>query len=461
MARGAAPAAALELRRRAAEQLLVTGHVDEGNDVLRDVLRAVDLPYATSSNRALALLLFRRGKLRLRGLKFKERDLLDIPKATLARIDICFSVSLGLSVVDTIHAASFQAHHLLLALDAGEPNRIALGLAFEAGHVSTAGAPERARALDLIRAAESLAERLKNPQAEGFARLMSGVADWGVGSWRNGLSSTQEAERILRERCMGVTWETDTAQIFSMICMTSLGDLAQLSRAHPAWIKEAQARGDRYLEASLRTFWGAGVLVALAAGDPVRARAEVEETMARWSQKGFHVQHYYALMSRVLVDLYEGRGASAHDRVTAAWPMLARSLLLRVQSLRVTALYLRASAALASGSAKSLAVAERDAKELANQKVAWAVPLADTIRAALAHRRGRGRHQVADALESAARGFDAADMALYAAAARRRLGAIVGGDRGCAEKDRSDTFMRQHQVSDPDRMTAMLAPGFE
>jgi tetratricopeptide (TPR) repeat protein len=460
VARGAAPAEALELRRRAAEQLLVTGHVDEGDDVLRDVLRAVHLPYATSSKKALALLLFRRGRLRMRGLRFQERELAVIPKEKLARIDICFSASLGLSVVDAIHAASLQAHHLLLALAAGEPNRIALGLALEAGHVSTAGASGRERALDLIRTARSLAERLENPQAEGFARLMSGIVDWGVGRWKSGLASTQEAERILRERCTGVTWEIDTAQISSMICMASLGDLAALSRAHPAWINEAQARGDRYLEASLRTFWGAGVLLALAAGDPARARAEVDDTMARWSQKGFHVQHYHALMSRVLVDLYEGRGGPAYDRVTAAWPMLARSLLLRVQSLRVTALHLRASAALASGSAKALTTAERDAADLAGEEVAWALPLADTIRAACAHRAGRGHRLVTDLLESAARGFDAADMALHAAVVRRQLGAIIGGEQGRALTDSADAFMHHHRVRDPDRMTATLAPGF-
>ena len=466
VARGAPARDAVELRRRAAEQLLISGHVDEGFEALRAVLEAAGLSYAGSSHRALATLLYRRARLKIRGTQFRERDKSGVPAEVLARIDVCFSVSLGLSVIDTIHAASFQAQHLLLALDAGEPNRIALGLAFEAGHVATMGGKERRTAVALVRAAESLAERLGNPQAEGFARLMSGVADWAVGEWRSGLASTQEAERILRERCTGVAWEIDTAQLFSMICMTSLGRLSELSRQHPSWMKEADLRGDRYARTSLRTFWGTSVLLALAQADPVRARREVDEVMSAWSTRGFHVQHYYALMSRVLVDIYEGSGRAAFSRVEDEWGALDRSMLLRVQCVRGTALYVRGSAALAAAEEargfarrRLLERADKDAEALEEEHMAWSSPLAASLRAGALHLRGRA-DAAARALEDAVRGFDDAEMALYAASARTHAAKAIGGARGRAFEEGATRYFELEKVAEPSRMARALLPGW-
>ena len=468
-ARDADATQALELRRRAAEQLLISGHVDEAQGVLRQVLEAVDLPFATSSRRALVSLLYRRARLALRGLDFHERDESEVSVETLRRIDVCYSVSLGLAVVDTIHAAAFQTQHLLLALEAGEPFRIALGLTFEAGFVSTQGGPERKRALELVALASRLADRLQNPHAQGFARLMSGVADWGVGCWRTGLESLTAAEKTLRERCTGVTWEIDTAQIFSMICMASLGQVAELSKRLPAWQEEADARGDRYAAASLRVIWGAHVLVALAADDAARARRDVEGVMSGWSQSGFHVQHYYALLSRSMIDIYEGDGRGAHARVMAEWPALASSMLLRVQSLKITALSIRANAALAAAASYTpgsprerdmLRSAEKSGRDLAGEKMPWSDALAAMVRAAVVLRRGDHGEAIA-LLELAVRGFDQTDMALHASAARRRLGALVGGERGREHSRLGDSFMTSQLIKEPARLTALLAPALD
>jgi hypothetical protein len=51
-------------------------------------------------------------------------------------------------------------------------------------------------------------------------------------------------------------------------------------------------------------------------------------------------------------------------------------------------------------------------------------------------------------------------MRLYAAAARRRLGRLIGGDAGKALLVEADTWMASQGIKNPARMTAMLAPGF-
>ena len=50
-------------------------------------------------------------------------------------------------------------------------------------------------------------------------------------------------------------------------------------------------------------------------------------------------------------------------------------------------------------------------------------------------------------------------MSLYAAAARRCRGLIIGGAEGATLVSEADAWMRNEGIRNPERMTAMLAPG--
>ena len=88
----------------------------------------------------------------------------------------------------------------------------------------------------------------------------------------------------------------------------------------------------------------------------------------------------------------------------------------------------------------------------------WSDPLAQLLRAGVAATRGDSEDAGA-LLGSAAAGFDAAHMRLYAAAARRRLGEVMGGDEGRSIIHAAAAWMAAQKVQNPARMTAMLAPG--
>jgi hypothetical protein len=49
-------------------------------------------------------------------------------------------------------------------------------------------------------------------------------------------------------------------------------------------------------------------------------------------------------------------------------------------------------------------------------------------------------------------------MALYAAAARRRRGELIGGDEGQVLVEEIEAWMKEQRIKNPSRMTAMLAP---
>ncbi len=86
-AAGADPATMLEGYRRAAEQYLMTGHLEQGLETLRKLLGEIGAGYPASPGRAMASLLATRTWLRVRGLRWKQRDASTIGRERLTRVE--------------------------------------------------------------------------------------------------------------------------------------------------------------------------------------------------------------------------------------------------------------------------------------------------------------------------------------------------------------------------------------
>jgi hypothetical protein len=451
---------ALDLRRQAAERLMCSGHHERGLALLRELCRSSGIYIPRARFMVVLSLLFLRLVLRVRGLGFRERSEADIEPARLARVDLMRSAMLGLIMTDHLLGAYFKALHTLLALAAGEPRRVIYALTIEAAVQSSAGPRVRKYVEHLQRHAEELAKARQIEEAPAWFSLARGYTLYFCHELERGYEELGRAE---------AAWRTNFGERFHLASLRALlyrlisqrGALRELADRIGPTLREVEARGDVYAELSYRTT--TTPLLALAADDPAEARAEMERVRPKLVRGTFLVQHYFALITDVRIDLYEGRGRDAHARMNEAWPEVEKSLLLHLEVIRHVSLDHRARAALAAAAeggdaaARMLEEAERIAGRLEKDRVPAAGALATTIRACVADQRGQASTALG-LLTRAEKELAHQDLGLHHAAAQRRLGELRGGDEGATTVAAADAWLASQGVRNPRRICAMLYP---
>lgn len=446
---------AIDLQRRAAEQLMCSGHFDRGMEVLRAVLRQVGLKVPSSSARALLSLLFQRALLAVRGFSFRERRESEIPPAELLRLEACLTAVRSLGLVDPLSGMEFQTRYLRLCLSAGEPFRIARALATEAVYSSTAGSGAYRRTEKRLERAMALAKRVNNHFALGVTYIETGMAYCFEGRWQKALSLLEQGEKILSENCKGISFELNAARTFKLRALCHLGQWGMIVRQLPVLLKDAHERGDLYAEINLRTHHA--YYAYLASDQPQAACADIDDALKVWTQERFHIQHYFASMAKIDIAIYQGDG-TAWQLATELWRK-ARALIMRVQQLRIEASFLKARAALSMAAASPqpgpwLTQAERCARQIEKERIDWGMPLVKIIRAAAAALRGNKKTAIAQ-LAAAEAISELADMSLHAFVARRRRGQLTGNDQLVAE---ADSWMAEQLIKKPARITNLFLP---
>jgi serine/threonine protein kinase/tetratricopeptide (TPR) repeat protein len=458
------PARALELRRRAAEQHLRSGHVNEALRTLEAVLATVGMELPASRPRALASFVYQRVRLKFRGLDFSARAESAVEPDLLRRIEVCASLY-PLGLIDTLRGHPFQMRYLRFALDAGVPARIVRAIPPHLVFVSTLGEAGKADAARLEALARRLAGELREPYLDGVIETGTGASAFLFGRWSASRTACDRAEAALRERCTGAAWELDAAQLYGLRSLYFLGQIAEIRRRLPGALTEARDRGDLYLSTFLRT--GLPIAMAhLAADDAATARRHARQAMEEWSYQEVGLTHVHQLWGEVLLDLHAGATADAERRMAETWPRLERAMYLRIQLTRLVTLQLRATIAVASAAAhtggeraRRLAAARSDAQRIRAEGTAWATPLAALIEAGAA---SLGGDAVAAArhLEDAEVGLDRAEMGLHAAAARLQRGRLIGADEGASLIAAARAWMEHQEIRRPERIADVLVPGF-
>jgi tetratricopeptide (TPR) repeat protein len=465
-AEGADSDSGLRLRGRAADQLLRSGHVDAGLETLRQVLGALGLRLPQSRIGTLSQLLRWRLQVRLRGFERRGDPGSELSPALRTRLDLCWTATACLAMVDVQAGMAFQQRHAIEALAAGDPGHVARALAAEAAFVSLAGISQRVRAMSLCEEAQILAQDSGDRVALAWAHGVTGLVHFMSGEW---VACSEAAERslpLLTDHD-AMRWERSSAELYRLWGLQRQGALARIAERTLALRFDAEERGDLYSMALFSTGWPN--VTWLMTGDVEGARAVADEVMARWSQRTYQLEHYWYLLSSVNAGIYAGEGAHALALIDRDREQVRRSLLLRTQIARIEFADFEGRAALCAAvnsrgeeRGRHLARAERCRRRLAREDLATAHASAALIAAAIAAVQASdpADERVLAQMRAAAQACDVAAEPLRAAVIRGYLGQRLGGDAGANLMHAAEERLLGEGVTEPARMSAMLVPGF-
>ncbi len=457
-ASGEGGVAAIDLRRRAAEHLLRSGRIDDGIALMDRVLAEAGLPPLGERRRPIAAVVAARARLWWRRRR-APGSAAPTPELTL-RLACCWSAVVGSSMVSPLRGAEFQARHLRLALDAGDPRRIALGLAFEAGGAAIVG-PPAVRAHQILDEAARWAARVDEPIVRAYLDLARGSVAFLCGDWPRALAHCDACERTLREECVGAAWEVGTAQRMSLTCLWHTGRIALLRERLRAALAEASQRNDIYAAIQMGTVLTPAV--CLMDDRPDDAAEELERAAGRIPRHGVTMLHWQHMQAQALVALYRGDAAAAAELIARETPALRRGHLFRVRAVRVFTAYVEAAAVLgaaAVGGAGGGAAAYRQRARAIQRSLRGprGNPAAATLVAAELAVLDGDHDAARTAYREAIAGFDAGHMSMVATAARWRLGELQGGDEGRALRDAARALLVAEGIRDPARAVGLFVP---
>ncbi|MGH1344939.1 MAG: protein kinase domain-containing protein [Nannocystales bacterium] len=416
---------AVELRRRAAEQYLRSGHAAEGLPLLTEVLEAVGLGLARNSKRAIGSWLLQRASIALTGTEFTPQPEVELDARALLRVDICWTAATGLPAVDVFLGQDMQAKHLRLALQLGEPRRVARALSLEILYGATSGTRNLERVNTLIDRVGDIAQSVGSPHIHGLLALASGAACVYRGEFSESIAFLRRADDTFRNQCTGAAWELSFTNTFDILARLYRGDFARLVTTLEVTTEDARARDDLFTMLMVRI--GYDYLRHIIADQPDRARAQLEAAQAwRPEEAANPTFRFTMLMALGRIERYAGRHARAYACFVEHHAAVRKSMMLTKQPFVLYFCFERGSGALWAAHAaygaereRLLAVAQKDCAKIRAEKTRWGAVFVGLLEGSLFA--ARGEDELArQSLEAARVEAQACEMRLYAASARIR-----------------------------------------
>ncbi|MDD9938417.1 MAG: protein kinase, partial [Myxococcales bacterium] len=419
------------LRRKAGLQLLCTGHEQQALDLLADTLRELELRVPSDLTDGAQDLAALRARLAERGLEFTPRDAEAVGEAALDRLDLLWSLTVGVMLIQVDRAMPLMVRYLLEARDVGEPVRVACGMAMVHAAVdaplSALEGKETMGALEIIEGMEVAGESEVRARL-AFARGLDALR---VGELKPALRELGRAEELLRTRCAGAAPEM---RFCRMVVARLLMGFVQVEhfRRVDEWAREAEEHEDLLAATRLRLLT---ITPLLAAGEAERAERAARQAMARWGAERADMSYMLWVDATTKLGLYMSESETCAVQRERFETFFASSLA-AVPLLRAEALLLRARAALCAASAQEredrhgtlLGAAEEDAEALSALGLGCYDSHVRLLRAQVAIRRGDRDTALALCEAVLADPSEHPDEVFTVAAAQRQKGELLGGE---------------------------------
>lgn len=443
---------ALDLERRAAHELLVTGHLDKGSQLLRKVIRSAGLPdpesyFSTTAAiipRALSVLLGKRPSM-----KPPRRPLDEDQRFAL---DVCWSAAWSFSAIDPLKFGLYTLEFIRHAGRSGDPRLVSRARA-TLGVVMVGNGD--ARYDEALREVAHAKELANDAETQAYVALSEAGVHGQALRFSRCLETADAAYAIYAKRVTGAHYEKVLARVWSLISLTTLGGMRELDARVTELKRDLGAKGDLYANGQAAVYQ----LVARTVADEGVEDA-IRELEATLEQLPISV----ALVLRpALIHgfLYLGRlddAETVRQRCQREQRTHGRGTERLISSLEHKRGYAWLSIARARGAAPAdFAREARVVKDIESwmRRQSGDLPAcyAAMQRAGIAAARNDTQAELT-ALKSAAQTAGLAGFLAHEAVVRTRLGELVGGDEGRLLSVAAARYFEAHGFKNPRRFVA-------
>ncbi len=453
---------ARDLRVRAANRLLESGHGARGSTLLERELLAVGVRMPQTRAATLTKLAFSVVLQRTRGYSFVRRESSQVPALDLVRMDACAAAAIGLAGVDPWRSAYFQSLYLRFALKSGDMFRIGHALTREGMYRALLrGDAETPAAQELLSVVDGIAQDLGDPLLLALVEYLRAVQRYSAGRFQEAVPHFRTAHGVLGALSSEIRGELVTLLQLERESMQHMGLWAELSARMDEDLRNARERGDLYTAAYLQL--AVCPMLALARDDVLSAEEYVSHGPHHLGAASVTAKEVLCDLSIVALRIYTGQYEGLARWGMERWKVWRAAWLTHVPLLRGQGLWIQLRAVLGEltvypAERSHLLVREigRLTEELDRVPVQQAPGYAAIGRACRALLHDDVELAVAS-FERAEAVFETCGMQMLAHVARLRRGQLLGAEGGdlCAN---AEQFMRTQSVRRPLAIAQVFAP---
>ncbi len=378
-------------------------------------------------------------------------------------LPLLWSITLGLFDVSPLEGCLLSAHYLERAFESGARRHLSQGMAFFAAVQVWLGSgsdlAKAQRSAEFIETAALIAEEEEDNHARVVVWTARAVMALVAGDWHRAASCVYESEDLrqtINEGAGFLALINQRVQLCALFWSGAFAHMADIA---------AQMDAEHTRERTTRPDLGYPHILQLSHDDFRQAETPSPRPPSPRTYRGFGFCDWEYLLAQVHTALYQQRAEEAWTELEAAWPLLEHSGLLEFIPVHVSCWFARGVSALAAAAdlGKSdkarrqglLAEAERCARELSHRELAHSNGLASIVRAGLCYLRGQ-RNRVERELLAAEEFCASAGMEFHQAAVQYARGCVLGGAQGEQLRATGRAWMDAQGIAEPSRMARLI-----